>query len=72
MIEGWTKNLALAFSWPIYLAAWRILDLLLFFGLPVLALGLPQLVSWQRAAILLFWLTLALLRPGRSVQLSAG
>lgn len=55
MIEGWTKNLALLFPRPIYLAAWRLLDLLLFFGLPALALGLPWLVSWQRAAILLLW-----------------
>lgn len=55
MIEGWTKNLALLFPRPIYLAAWRILDLLLFIGLPVLALGLPWLVTWQRAAILLLW-----------------
>ena len=55
MIEGWTKNLALLFPRPIYLAAWRILDLLLFFGLPALALGLLWLVSWQRAAILLLW-----------------
>ncbi|RSL15180.1 glycosyl transferase family 2 [Edaphobacter aggregans] len=55
MIEGWTKNLALLFPRPIYLAAWRILDLLLFVGLPALALGLPWLVTWQRAAILLLW-----------------
>jgi hypothetical protein len=55
MIEGWTKNLALLFPRPIYLAAWRVLDLLLYFGLPALALGLPWLVSWQRAAILLLW-----------------
>ena len=55
MIEGWTKNLALLFPRPIYLAAWRVLDLLLFAGLPALALGLPWLVNWQRAAILLLW-----------------
>ena len=55
MIEGWTKNLALLFPRPIYLAAWRVLDLLLFVGLPVLALGMPWLVSWQRTAILLLW-----------------
>ena len=55
MVEGWTKNLALLFPRPIYLAAWRVLDLLLFCGLPALALGLPWLVSWQRAAILLLW-----------------
>ena len=55
MIEGWTKNLALLFPRPIYLAAWRVLDLLLFVGLPVLALGMSWLVSWQRTAILLLW-----------------
>jgi glycosyltransferase involved in cell wall biosynthesis len=55
MIEGWTKNLALLFPRPIYLAAWRVLDLLLFVGLPALALGLLWLVTWQRAAILLLW-----------------
>ena len=55
MIEGWTKNLALLFPRPIYLAAWRVLDLLLFVGLPVLAFGMPWLVSWQRTAILLLW-----------------
>ena len=55
MIEGWTKNLALLFPRPIYLAAWRVLDLLLFVGLLVLALGMPWLVSWQRTAILLLW-----------------
>jgi glycosyltransferase involved in cell wall biosynthesis len=36
MFEGWTKNLALLFGNPIALAAWRILDLLLLFGLPVI------------------------------------
>lgn len=56
MIEGWTKNLALLFPQPLYLAAWRVLDLLLFFGLPALALGLPWLVGWQKGALLLIWL----------------
>lgn len=55
MIEGWTKNLALLMPSPVALALWRLLDLLLFFGLPALALGLPHLVTWQRAAILLLW-----------------
>ncbi len=55
MIEGWTKNLALLFPKPIALALWRILDLLLFFGLPLLALGLWWLVTWQREVILLLW-----------------
>jgi hypothetical protein len=55
MIEGWTKNLALLFPRPLYLAAWRMLDLALYFGLPALAFGVYWLVSWQRAAILLLW-----------------
>ena len=55
MIEGWTKNLALLFPRPLYLAAWRVLDLALYFGLPALAFGVYWLVSWQRAALLLLW-----------------
>jgi glycosyltransferase involved in cell wall biosynthesis len=55
MIEGWTKNLALLLPKPISLALWRILDLLLFFGLPALALGLYWLLPWQRWVILLLW-----------------
>jgi glycosyltransferase involved in cell wall biosynthesis len=56
MIEGWTKNLALLFPKPVALALWRILDLLLFFGLPALALGLYWLQPWQRSVILLLWI----------------
>jgi glycosyltransferase involved in cell wall biosynthesis len=56
MIEGWTKNLVLLFPKPVALALWRILDLLLFFGLPALALGVFWLVPWQRYAILLLWI----------------
>ncbi len=59
MVEGWTKNLALLMPRPVYLAAWRALDFVLFFGLPVVALGLPHLLGWQRAAILLLWLRTA-------------
>lgn len=55
MIEGWTKNLALLFPRPIYLAAWRVLDLALFFGLPALAFGMSWLVAWQRVALMLLW-----------------
>lgn len=55
MIDGWTKNLALLFPKPVALALWRILDLLLFIGLPVLALGIFWLVPWQRWVILLIW-----------------
>jgi hypothetical protein len=56
MMEGWTKNLALLFPKPITLALWRILDLLLFFGLPILTLGIFWLVPWQRWALLLIWI----------------
>jgi glycosyltransferase involved in cell wall biosynthesis len=56
MIEGWTKNLALLFPKPVALALWRILDLLLFFGLPLLALNLYWLLPWQRSVLLLLWI----------------
>jgi glycosyltransferase involved in cell wall biosynthesis len=56
MIEGWTKNLALLFPKPVALALWRILDLLLFFGLPALALSLYWLQPWQRSVIFLLWI----------------
>jgi glycosyltransferase involved in cell wall biosynthesis len=56
MIEGWTKNLALLFPKPVALAFWRILDLLLYFGLPALALGLYWLQPWQRSVIFLLWI----------------
>jgi glycosyltransferase involved in cell wall biosynthesis len=55
MIEGWTKNLALLLPKPISLALWRVLDVLLFFSLPALALVLYWLVPWQRWVILLIW-----------------
>jgi glycosyltransferase involved in cell wall biosynthesis len=56
MIEGWTKNLALLFPSPILLATMQLLQFVLFFGLPVLALSLPLAVPWQHWAILLVWL----------------
>src|SRR5258707_5423645 len=56
MIEGWTKNLALLFPKPVALALWRILDLVLFFGLPALAEGLYWLQPWQRSVIFLLWI----------------
>jgi glycosyltransferase involved in cell wall biosynthesis len=55
MIEGWTKNLALLFPKPVALALWRILDVLLFFGLPMIALGVYWLVPWQRSVIMVLW-----------------
>ena len=56
MVEGWTKNLALLFPSPISLAAWRILDVVLFFGIPWIAVSWPYLVQWQRAALFVLWL----------------
>ena len=55
MIEGWTKNLALLMPKPIALALWRILDLALLIGLPVLAFTFPQHVPAQRTIFLLLW-----------------
>ena len=56
MVEGWTKNLALLFPSPIYLALWRILDLALFLGIPAIAFSWPFLTSLQRGLLLLIWL----------------
>lgn len=56
MIEGWTKNLALLFPRPVFLAGMQTLQFLLFFGLPPLAMLMPLLASWQRGAILLVWM----------------
>lgn len=59
MVEGWTKNLALLMPRPVSLVFWRVLDVLLFFGLPAVALFWPGLVGWQRGAILLLWVRTA-------------
>ena len=56
MIEGWTKNLALLVPSPIYLALWRILDLVLFFGVPAVAFSWPYLGNLQKGLLLLIWL----------------
>jgi glycosyltransferase involved in cell wall biosynthesis len=55
MVEGWTKNLALLFPSPVALALWRVLDLLLFFGLPVLAFTVPPKIPYQGIVFLLLW-----------------
>jgi glycosyltransferase involved in cell wall biosynthesis len=55
MVEGWTKNLALLMPSPIALALWRILDLLLFFGLPVLAFIVPPKIPYQGVVFFLLW-----------------
>jgi hypothetical protein len=54
MAEGWTKNLALLFPHALGLAAWRLLDLALFF-LPMLLIPLHYLLLWQKMVILLIW-----------------
>ena len=64
MVEGWTKNLALLFNNTLALAAWRALDFLLLFGLPVLAVELwdarlgAHSLAWLGAgwALALLWL----------------
>ena len=56
MVEGWTKNLALLFPSPVLRASMLTLQFCLFFGLPLLAWGMPLLVPLQRWAILLVWL----------------
>ncbi len=57
MIEGWTKNLALLFGNCLALAAWRVLDLFLLIGLPLLAWKYWHLhvayVPWMTAGWLL-------------------
>ena len=55
MVAGWTKNLASLMPSPVGLALWRVLDILLLAGLPVLALLWPGLIWWQRGALWLVW-----------------
>jgi glycosyltransferase involved in cell wall biosynthesis len=55
MFEGWTKNLARLFAYPVMMAAWRALDLLLIIGLPLLLWHLFQ-VPLARYALALVWL----------------
>ncbi len=62
MFEGWTKNLALLFGNCLILAAWRVLDIFLLLGLPLLAwkfwdYGVRQ-VPWFTAGnlLMLLWL----------------
>ncbi len=55
MVAGWTKNLASLMPSPVSLALWRVLDILLLAGLPLIALLWPGLIWWQQAAISLVW-----------------
>lgn len=64
MIEGWTKNLALLFDNALALSIWRLLDILLLIGLPILAVELwnahfaQHSLAWLGAGwvLLLLWL----------------
>jgi len=62
MVEGWTKNLALLFGNALILALWRVLDIFLLVGLPLLAWKFwnygVQLVPWFTAGwlLVLVWL----------------
>jgi hypothetical protein len=53
MYEGWTKNLALLFGNALFLAAWRVIDLLLLIGLPVLFIEFyqPRPLWWVLMAL---------------------
>jgi glycosyltransferase involved in cell wall biosynthesis len=64
MIEGWTKNLALLFNNTLATSLWKLLDIVLLFGLPWLAIHLWNArfslhsLAWLGAgwALLLLWL----------------
>jgi glycosyltransferase involved in cell wall biosynthesis len=55
MCEGWTKNLARLFAYPLLMAAGRALDLLLILGLPLLLWRFFP-VPLARIALALLWL----------------
>jgi glycosyltransferase involved in cell wall biosynthesis len=55
MFEGWTKNLARLFGFPLMMAAGRALDLLLILGLPLLLWRFFQ-IPLARYALGLLWL----------------
>ena len=69
MVEGWTKNLALLFGNPLFLAGGTLLNFLLLLGLPLLPFLMPNLQFWQMLTIGLLWLRVLLryfTRVGRS------
>ena len=53
MCAGWTKNLALLFANSLALGAWRLLDLALLIGLPVIFFGFyqPTMLWWVLMAL---------------------
>ncbi len=56
MWEGCGRTLALAINNALPLALWRLLDFLLVWGLPALALFYPTPFVWVRIALWLLWL----------------
>lgn len=59
MVEGWTKNLALLFPQPLWLALMRLLDFCLIAGIPLLLWILPRVrfLLWQqKLALALVWI----------------
>ena len=56
MWQGWVKNLALLIHNALPLAAWRLLDAALVWGLPLLALLYPVPFLWERVVLWLLWL----------------
>ncbi|HEY9137936.1 MAG TPA: glycosyltransferase family A protein, partial [Terriglobus sp.] len=65
MVEGWTKNLALLFSNPLFMAFTALLNFVLLLGLPLLPLVWPGLVYWQVIAIGILWLRVLVRYFGR-------
>ena len=63
MIEGWTKNLALLFDNALATAVWKVVDIALLVGLPILAVKMwdarfgPHSLQWLGAgwALALLW-----------------
>jgi glycosyltransferase involved in cell wall biosynthesis len=57
MWQGWAKNLALLFGNPLALAMWRLLDLGLLLGLPLLAVFVYGRAThaWLWVAVVLLW-----------------
>jgi glycosyltransferase involved in cell wall biosynthesis len=56
MWQGWSRTLALLINNALPLALWRLLDFLLVWGLPALALFYPTPFAWVRVALWLLWL----------------
>lgn len=72
LAQGWSKNLASLLPSPVALALWRLLDILLLAGLPLLAIVVPHLIWWQRGALWLIWARTLLRFYSRVARAHAG